>query len=241
MKILGFPQTGFAAKMGRMVIRVEIMARVLAPLLLASVGAAQELPQAPGRVWQPRARLTLPRPGTAPPLPQLPEGGPLPLAALIDLAESRNPVTAAAWQQARQAAAQKGVAEASLYPLLTSFVLGQTLKGQQSRNAVLTLEPLTNQRVARTANIETAAYNLGQCVVQAPFDARVINLTLSQGAFARPGTQVFTLINTRAWWVVANLRETQLPYVQPGMHVSVFLLQERRRLFRGVVDSAATA
>ncbi len=144
----------------------------------------------------------------------------------------------------RQAEAQVHAAEAELAASRAALAASQSGVGQsraqnqQSRNSVLTLEPLVNQRGARAADIDTAAYNLGQCEVRAPFDARVTNLTLSQGAYARAGAQVFTLIDTRTWWVVANFRETQLPYVQPGMHAAVFLLQEPRRLFRGVVESA---
>jgi multidrug efflux system membrane fusion protein len=50
---------------------------------------------------------------------------------------------------------------------------------------------------------------------------------------------VFTLIDTRVWWVVANFRETQLHRILPGMHVDVYLMSNPHRLYRGVVDSAS--
>ena len=50
------------------------------------------------------------------------------------------------------------------------------------------------------------------------------NLTISQGAYAHTGQQVFTLIDTRVWWAVANFRETQLRHVKPGMHADVYVL-----------------
>jgi outer membrane protein len=50
------------------------------------------------------------------------------LAELIDVAEQRNPETRAAWQAAKQQAAQLGVAKADLYPTLGAAVVGQTLK-----------------------------------------------------------------------------------------------------------------
>jgi multidrug efflux system membrane fusion protein len=41
------------------------------------------------------------------------------------------------------------------------------------------------------------------------------------GAYAHVGQQVFTLIDARTWWVVANFREGQLQHVQPGMKTDV--------------------
>ncbi len=63
---------------------------------------------------------------------------------------------------------------------------------------VLTLAPLTNQRGARVAANLTAEYNLNNCSVYAPFDARVTNLIISRGAYAHTGQQLFTLTDTRA-------------------------------------------
>ncbi len=58
--------------------------------------------------------------------------------------------------------------------------------------------------------IETARYNLNNCRVYAPFDARVTNLTISEGAYAHTGQQMFVLIDARTWWALANFREGQL-------------------------------
>ncbi len=107
----------------------------------------------------------------------------------------------------------------------------------QSQHGVLTLEPLTAQRDARKANILTAEYNLNNCRVYAPFDARVTNLTISQGAYAHVGQQMFTLIDTRVWWAVANFRETQLHHIHPGMHADVYVLSRPNVRYDGIVDS----
>jgi multidrug efflux system membrane fusion protein len=61
---------------------------------------------------------------------------------------------------------------------------------EQSQNAVTTLEPLVNQRGARASAIETARYNLNNCRVYAPFDARVTNLTISEGAYAQSSVDI---------------------------------------------------
>jgi membrane fusion protein, multidrug efflux system len=112
-----------------------------------------------------------------------------------------------------------------------------TAQHEQSQNAVTTLEPLVNQRGARASAIETARYNLNNCRVYAPFDARVTNLTISEGAYAHVGQQVFTLIDARTWWAVANFREGQLQHIEPGMRADVYVLSKPNVRFSGVVDS----
>jgi multidrug efflux system membrane fusion protein len=107
----------------------------------------------------------------------------------------------------------------------------------QSKHSVLTIEPLTAQREGRASAIRTAEYNLNNCKVYSPFDARVTNLTISQGAYAHTGQQVFTLIDTRVWWAVANFRETQLHRIQPGMRAYVYVLSRPTITYDGVVDS----
>jgi multidrug efflux system membrane fusion protein len=107
----------------------------------------------------------------------------------------------------------------------------------QSQHSVLTIEPLTAQREGRASAIRTAEYNLNNCRVYSPFDARVTNLNISQGAYAHTGQQVFTLIDTRVWWVIANFRETQLHRIRPGMHADVYVLSRPATRYNGVVDS----
>jgi len=107
----------------------------------------------------------------------------------------------------------------------------------QSQHSVLTLEPLTAQREGKAAAIRTAEYNLNNTRIYAPFDARVTNLIISQGAYAHAGQQMFTLIDTRIWWAVANFRETQLRHIKPGMHADVYVLSRPNVRYDGVVDS----
>ena len=108
---------------------------------------------------------------------------------------------------------------------------------QQAQNAVTTLEPLINQRGAKASAIETARYNLNNCRVYSPFEARVTNLTISEGAYAHVGQQVFTLIDARTWWAVGNFREGQLHRIVPGMRADVYVLSKPNIRFSGVVDS----
>ena len=146
-------------------------------------------------------------------------------------------------QALKQAQSQLRLAQAGLQSTLAqeerSRAMLQQSKAQheQTQNAVTTLEPLVNQRGARAAAIETARYNLDNCRVFAPFAARVTNLTISEGAYAHVGQQVFTLIDARTWWAVANFREGQLQHIAPGMRADVYVMSKPNVRFAGVVDS----
>lgn len=108
---------------------------------------------------------------------------------------------------------------------------------EQAQHAVTTLEPLINQRGARKAAVEDARYNLNNCRIYAPFDARVTNLTISEGAYAHVGERIFTLIDARTWWAIGNFREGELPHIKPGMRADVYVLSRPTVRFSGVVDS----
>jgi len=108
---------------------------------------------------------------------------------------------------------------------------------KQAAHAVLTLDPLLAQRSGALSAIQTAEYNLENCRIYAPFDGRVTNLIISRGEYAHAGQQIFTLIDTRTWWVVANFRETQLKHIRPGMRADVYILSRPDLRLRGVVDS----
>jgi multidrug efflux system membrane fusion protein len=85
--------------------------------------------------------------------------------------------------------------------------------------------------------VRNAKYNLDNCRVYSPFDARVTNLNISEGEYAHVGHQVFTLIDSRAWWALANFREGQLNHIRPGMHADVYLMSRPDERFLAVVDS----
>jgi membrane fusion protein, multidrug efflux system len=146
-------------------------------------------------------------------------------------------------QAVQQQRSQVLLAEAQVQSALAQYEQAKAVVEQshaqlgQSQHSVLTLDPLMGQREGRASEIRTAEYNLNNCKVVAPFDARVTNLTISQGAYAHTGQQVFTLIDTRVWWAVANFRETQLHHIHPGMQADVYVLSRPWIKYHGVVDS----
>jgi multidrug efflux system membrane fusion protein len=94
------------------------------------------------------------------------------------------------------------------------------------------------QRGARAAAVANAQYDLSNTRVYAPFDARVTDLTVSEGAYAHKGQQIFTLIDTRTWWVIANFRETQLRRLLPGSVAEIHVMSHPEIEYRGVLENA---
>lgn len=148
-------------------------------------------------------------------------------------------------QAANQARAQLALAEAGLAAAEAQYKRGQASlieshqEVQQATHNVTTLEPLVGQLPGKQAAIDTAQYNFDHCRILAPFDARVTNLTISQGAYATAGQHIFTLIDTRVWWAIANFRETQMQHIRPGMAAEVYMMSRPTIRFKGVVDSVA--
>ncbi len=111
----------------------------------------------------------------------------------------------------------------------------------QSIHAIDRIETLISERPAKSAKVDNARLDLERCRVLAPFDAYVTNMNISIGAYAHPGGAMFTLVDTRAWWVVANYRESDLKSIHRGGRVDVYLMEHPDREFNGVVESIGHA
>lgn len=161
----------------------------------------------------------------------------------VDQVDQARTLQIARSQEASQARSQLALAEAGLDAAEAQYKQAQAVldeshqQVEQAAHNVTTLEPLEGQLSGKQAAIDTAQYNFDNCHVVAPFDARVTNLTISQGAYATAGQHLFTLIDTRTWWVVANFRETQLRHIQPGMHADIYVMSRPAIRYEGVVDS----
>jgi multidrug efflux system membrane fusion protein len=107
----------------------------------------------------------------------------------------------------------------------------------QAIHTIDRVETLESQRPARSAKVESARLDLERTRVVAPFDAYVTSMNISVGAYAHPGTPLFTLIDTRAWYVIANYRESKLKNIPIGAHVEVYLMSHPDRHFNGHVES----
>lgn len=161
----------------------------------------------------------------------------------VDQVDQARTLQTSRLQAANQAKSQLALAEAGLLASQAQLKQAQALVEQshqqveEASHNVTTLRPLAGQLPGKQAAIDTAKYNFDNCHVVAPFDARVTNLTISEGAYATAGEHIFTLIDTRIWWVVANFRESQLHHIRPGMLADVYVMSRPNVRYKGVVDS----
>lgn len=138
---------------------------------------------------------------------------------------------ALAQAQAQQAQSVLHQMEADDLAVESQAKLGQAI------HTVDTLDTLMSQRPGKAAKVDSARLDLERCRVVAPFDAYVTNMNISEGAYAHSGSPMFTLIDTRTWWVVANYRESKVKNIRIGSPVDVYLMGHPDRKYRGVVES----
>lgn len=159
----------------------------------------------------------------------------------VDQANTAVRVAKADYEQAQAALAQAQAqeTEAELKQQQADDQVSQS-KAQlgQAMHVVDTLDILESERPGLAARVDHARLDLKRCRVVAPFDAYVTNMNISEGAYAHVGSPMFTLIDTRQWWVVANYREGKLQHIHVGSPVDVYLMGHPERKFKGVVQSA---
>jgi membrane fusion protein, multidrug efflux system len=133
--------------------------------------------------------------------------------------------------QAQEALASSRRQEADALALESQAKLGQAI------HTVDTLDTLRSQRPAKAAKVESARLDLERTRVVSPFEAYVTNMNISEGAYASAGKPIFTLIDMRTWYVIANYRESKLKAIRIGTPVDVYLMGHPERKFDGVVES----
>ncbi|QBR02102.1 multidrug transporter subunit MdtN [Paraburkholderia pallida] len=110
-------------------------------------------------------------------------------------------------------------------------------QAREATAAISGVEALEAQRAVVQAEIATAALNLEYATVRSPFDGVVVSLRTTRGQFASASSPVFTLIDTTHWYVIANLRETELAAIRRGTRATVYLMSNTAKHFEGEVDS----
>ena len=110
-------------------------------------------------------------------------------------------------------------------------------QAQAARQAVSSVRPLEAQLAAAKANEALAERDLEKTIVRAPFDGKVVGLSITAGEFATAGHPLFTLIDTGKWYAVANFRETEIAQMMPGVPARVFLMGRPDIPLSGRIDS----
>lgn len=118
---------------------------------------------------------------------------------------------------------------------------GADQRSNQAKASLSSLATLTAQRPGAVAAVEQARLDLSYCTVTAPFPGRVVNLNLSEGAYASVGVPLFSLLDTRQWYVIANFREGEIRHFGVGALVDIYLLSAPRKHFTGRVQGIGWA
>lgn len=144
--------------------------------------------------------------------------------AALDEARARKRATVATLASTR---AQHLASEAALQQARSERARAEDTVGQVSG--------INARMAAAEPAVHAAELDLSYCRVRAPFTGRVVNMNISTGAFARAGGEVFTLVDTSTWYVMANFRETQLRHIPAGAPVDLYLQSQPGRHFHGTV------
>jgi len=158
-----------------------------------------------------------------------------------DSVEQARTQRASALAALNEARARKRAAVATLVSTRAQHVATEAALKQarseraRAQDAIGQIEGINARLAAAQAAVHSAELDLSYCQVRAPFTGLVVNMNISNGAFARAGAEVFTLVDTRTWYVVANFRETQLRHIPAGAPVDVYLQSQPSKHFRGTV------
>ena len=90
---------------------------------------------------------------------------------------------------------------------------------------------------AAEAAIAQAKLDLSYAKISAPEDGFVTRKTIEEGQLVQIGTPLMAISQSDDVWVVANFKETQLEYMQPGQKVDVEVDAFPNEDFKGHVDS----
>ena len=114
-------------------------------------------------------------------------------------------------------------------------------KLNQAKAALSSLATLRAQRGTAVAAVDLAKLQLSYCTVTAPFPGKVVNLNISVGEYANVGTPVFSLLDTRHWYVIANFREGEIRHFHTGSPAEIYLMSWPEKRFTGKVEGIGWA
>jgi multidrug efflux system membrane fusion protein len=99
-----------------------------------------------------------------------------------------------------------------------------------------------NTRVEQAAAaLRDSELKVSYCKIYAPCDGHVTNLQIAPGAYASAGEQIFSLVDSSVWFVLANFRETDLRRIQAGQSARVYLMAQRGKVVSGIVQGIPKA
>ena len=122
-------------------------------------------------------------------------------------------------QQIDEARTNESSATAALHALTNSAT--------QARQAVGDTLSLQAQLEGADASEALAARNLDLTTLRAPFSGTVVGLQIAAGTFALAGHPLFSLIESDAWYAIADFRETELPRIAVGDPATIWTMAQK--------------
>ena len=96
------------------------------------------------------------------------------------------------------------------------------------------------QALAKKQSLETdlrlKQLRLSQTTVYAQNNGIICNLFIAEGRNVAEGEELFAFIDTRSWWIQANLKETVLTHVKPNMKARITFPMYPGQVFIGTVQ-----
>lgn len=105
---------------------------------------------------------------------------------------------------------------------------------RQSNQAIRAAE--ANVEAART-QVATAQQALADTIIRAPFSGYVSNRAVAVGEFVTTATPIITLVRTNPLKLQMQVAEAAVPFIQPGMGVSLEVDAFKDRKFAGTVSA----
>ena len=97
------------------------------------------------------------------------------------------------------------------------------------------------RRQAAEVTVANAKLFLDYCYVRCPVDGYITNLNISQGEYANEGQQVFAIVDRSIWYVMANFKETYLPFIDIGDTVEIYLMARPDDRWQGTIQGIGWA
>ncbi len=143
----------------------------------------------------------------------------------LDLAQAQ-------WEAAKAEAHQAGEDLDRYQKLLTTKDISQ----QQYDKALLRWNTGHAELSAAQARLDQAKLNLSYTKIVAPVDGIVTKKSVEPGMFVEPGQALLAVVFPERW-VTANLKETQMTHIHPGLKVIIHVDAYPGTVFHGHVDS----
>ncbi|MFZ4116695.1 MAG: efflux RND transporter periplasmic adaptor subunit [Chthoniobacterales bacterium] len=86
------------------------------------------------------------------------------------------------------------------------------------------------------AELWNAELHVSYCKIYASCDGYITNLKIAPGSFAARGEQLFTIVDSSIWYVLANFREIDIHHIKEGQSARVYLMARNRTPISGIVQ-----